>query len=113
MTKDEKKEMRKMIAESIDDVVIPATDRLIKDSENRTKKEIEFQMDHKLFKLKNDMNDKSKEYKDEILNKEDALMKEIKDFREEQVFNSYNLEKQNEKDLDHEKRIVALEEKMA
>ncbi|MDD3888207.1 MAG: hypothetical protein PHN19_05625 [Patescibacteria group bacterium] len=112
MTEEEKKEMRIMIAESIEDVVVPATKSIIKDSENKILTTVEKmfvtnnkQIDKKLEKLEKKIDD-TKLGQDEVL-------KEIQESREDREASSYVLSNLTEKGLDHEKRIVALEEKIA
>jgi len=102
MKPEDKKEIYKIVAEAINDVANPTTESLIKDSE----KKMEKMMDTKLEKQK-------KEIVHELQDSNDALMKEVKDFREEQSLGSHVQEELGEKYIDHEKRIVALEEKIA
>ncbi|MFA6296090.1 MAG: hypothetical protein WC663_01955 [Patescibacteria group bacterium] len=92
------KKMRIVFCEGAEKLILPSVKSMIKDSENK--------IDLKLEKQK-------KEIVHELQDSNDALAKEVKDFREEQASKSYVLEQLDEKYIDHEKRIIVLEEKTA
>lgn len=117
MTKQDKKEVYKIVAEAIEEVALPSMEKMICSSEKSVKNEIrsEFKLELKLLEKKIDekMDDKFKKYKNEILDAIDSFAKDVKDKREEQESIGFVLSQLDEKYLDHDKRIVVLEEKMA
>ena len=109
MTKKDKKEITKMICESIEKIILPSVRSIVKDEVKISKVEILSKVDRKMDKSLEEV----KRIRNDIATDVDRLMKELKDMREESGSNSFSIGELDEKYLDHEKRIVKLEEKPA
>lgn len=91
LTKEDKKDIRKIFCEATNEVIMPAVEKIV---EKKVREEFD-------------------RYEKKDLVRQDKLMKELKDIREEHAADAINISGINDRYMDHEKRLVVLEEKTA
>lgn len=69
-----------------------------------------FRFDIKMDRLRTEIDDKAKGYRDEVLTKIDGVMGELQTMKEENIIGSHQITRLNDQVDNHEKRISKIEQ---